>query len=105
MFAECLRFRVAAERGAEFQAHNRRWRDALARQDGYLGQQVLRHADDAETWLVIVRWRDRAALLAFPDETQRALDAAGQEISTLVQADHFEEVVAWPDAWQVTSPG
>ena len=90
MFAEYLRFRVEAGRAADFQAHNRRWGDALARQDGYLDQDIRRHAEEAETWLVVVRWRDRAAMLAFPDEVQRALGAAGAAFSTLVQADHFE---------------
>lgn len=94
MFAEHLRFRVEPGRATDFQAHNHRWSAALARQDGWLGQEVLRHADKAETWLVVVRWRDRAAMLAFPDEVQRALDDAGATCGTLVQADHFEEVGA-----------
>ena len=92
MFAEYLRFRVAPERAAAFQAHNRRWRDELARRTGYIDQTTLRHAEEPDTWLVIVRWRDRAAMEAFPEALQERLDAVGAAISTLVQADHFEEI-------------
>ena len=41
---------------------------------------------------MIVRWRDRAAMEAFPNALQERLDAVGAAISTLVQADHFEEI-------------
>ena len=88
------RLRVAPEHVAAFQAHNHRWRAALEGQDGFLGQETHRHADDPDLWLVVVRWRDRAALEAFPDAVQQELDATGSAISTLVQADHFEEVAA-----------
>ena len=94
MFSEHLRFRVVPDQAEAFKDHNRRWRAALACQDGFLGQETHRHADEPQTWLVIVRWRDRAAMEAFPDEVQEELDAAGNAISTLVQADHFEEVGA-----------
>jgi uncharacterized protein (TIGR03792 family) len=92
VFSEHLRFRVAPEHAEAFQAHNRRWRAALERQDGFLGQETHRHADEPQTWLVVVRWRDRAAMEAFPDAVQEELDAIGNAISTLAQADHFEEV-------------
>ena len=92
MFAEYLRFRVAPERVAAFQAHNRRWRDELVLREGFIDQATLRHAEEPETWLVIVRWRDRAAMEAFPDAVQEQLDLVGDAISTLVQADHFEEI-------------
>lgn len=92
MFSEHLRFRVAPAQAEAFRAHNRRWRAALERQAGFLGQVTHRHADEPDTWLVIVRWRDRAAMEAFPDEMQEELDAVGNAISTLEQADHFEEV-------------
>jgi quinol monooxygenase YgiN len=94
VFSEHLRFRVVPEHTAAFQAHNRRWRAALARQVGFLGQETHRHADRPEVWLVVVRWRDRAAMEAFPDAVQEELAAAGNAISTLTQADHFEEVGA-----------
>ena len=94
MFSEHLRFRVLPERVEAFQAHNRRWRAALARQDGFVGQETHRHADESDLWLVVVRWRDRAAMEVFPDAVQEELDAVGNAISTLVQADHFEEVEA-----------
>ena len=90
MFAEHLRFRVAAGHEADFRAHNRRWREALARHAGFLSQEVWRHAEEVETWLVVVRWRDRAAMATFPDDVQRTLNAAGAAFSTLVHADHFE---------------
>lgn len=91
MFAEYLRFRVAPEQVAAFHEHNRRWRDALSPCDGYLDQCTLRHDDDPTIWLVIVRWRDRAAMEAFPDERQEGLDRIGNAISTLVQDDHFTD--------------
>ena len=94
VFSEHLRFRVASDHIEAFLAHNRRWRAALVRQDGFLGQETYRHADEAKPWLVIVRWRDRAAMEAFPDTVQEELDASGNAISTLIQADHFEEVRA-----------
>lgn len=90
MFAEYLRFRVALADADAFRAHNARWRAALAGRDGYLGQETLRHAEEPETWLVVVRWRDRAAMVAFPDAVQEELDAAGKRFSALVRADHFE---------------
>jgi heme-degrading monooxygenase HmoA len=92
VFAEYLRFRVAPDQAAAFQDHNRRWREELSRMEGYIDQTTLRHAEEPETWLVIVRWRDRAAMEAFPDDVQERLDAVGDAISTLVQADHFEEL-------------
>jgi quinol monooxygenase YgiN len=94
VFSEHLRFRVASANVEAFQAHNRRWRVALERQAGFLGQETHRHADEPDLWLVIVRWRDRAAMAAFPDAVQEELDAVGKAISALVQADHFEEVGA-----------
>ncbi len=90
MFAEHLRFRVAAGHAADFRAHNDRWREGLALHDGFLSQEVWRHDEEAETWLVVVRWRDRAAMQSFPDDLQQTLDAAGAAFSTLVHADHFE---------------
>jgi quinol monooxygenase YgiN len=94
VFSEHLRFRVAPEQTEPFQTHNRRWRAALQQRDGFLDQETHRHADDPNLWLVVVRWRDRAALAAFPNDLQQELDAPGNSISTLVQADHFEEVTA-----------
>jgi heme-degrading monooxygenase HmoA len=94
VFSEFLRFRVAPEQADAFQAHNRRWRAALERQEGYIAQETHRHAEEPQTWLVIVRWRDRAAMEAFPDAVQEELDATGNALSTLVRADHFEEVEA-----------
>jgi quinol monooxygenase YgiN len=94
VFSEHLRFRVAPDQTKAFEAHNRRWRAALVRQDGFLGQETYRHADEAKVWLVVVRWRDRAAMEAFPDAVQEELDATGYSISTLIQTDHFEEVGA-----------
>ncbi len=92
VFSEHLRVRVAPDQTGAFEAHNRRWRAALVRQDGFLGQETYRHVDEASIWLVVVRWRDRAAMEAFPDAVQEELDAIGNTISTLVQADQFVEV-------------
>jgi heme-degrading monooxygenase HmoA len=94
VLSEHLRFRVALDQTKAFEEHNRRWRAALARQDGFFGQETHRHADEADLWLVVVRWRDRAAMEAFPGAVREELDAIGNAIGTLIQADHFQEVAA-----------
>jgi heme-degrading monooxygenase HmoA len=91
MFVEHLHHRVRPEQAAAFAAHNRRWREALARQPGFLGQMALQREDDPTAWLVIVRWRDRAAMEDFPEEVQAALDEAGRDLSALERIEFFLE--------------
>jgi quinol monooxygenase YgiN len=89
MFAEHLRFRVRPDQEEAFAAHNRRWLDHLRQQPGFLAQRTLRSEDEAEIWLVIVEWRDRAALAGFPDAVQEELDQAGATVSELLRAEHY----------------
>jgi heme-degrading monooxygenase HmoA len=91
MFVEHLHHRVRPAQAAAFAAHNRRWREALARQPGFLGQMVLERENDPTAWLVIVRWRDRAAMEGFPKEVQAALDEAGRDLSALERTEFFLE--------------
>lgn len=91
MFMEYLRFRVRPEQAGAFLAHNRRWLDALRRRPGFLAQRTFRHDTDPDVWLVLVEWRDKAALVAFPDELQRELDRVGNVVSTLERADNYRE--------------
>jgi hypothetical protein len=52
---------------------------------------VLQREDDPTAWLVIVRWRDRAAMEGFPREVQAALDGAGRGLSALERTEFYLE--------------
>ena len=94
MFVEHLHYRVSAAQVAAFVAHNRRWRAALARQPGFIRQMTYRGADDPTAWLVVVHWRERADMAAFPQAAQAVLEEAGRGLAMLERTEFYGEYEA-----------
>ena len=86
MIAILWTYRVKPEAQAEFEAAYGPagdWARLFARQDGYLGTELLRGEDGA--WLTIDRWRDLAdfdAFLAAHRDAYEALDRATESWTT-----------------------
>jgi uncharacterized protein (TIGR03792 family) len=71
---ELLRFRVEPSRADDFVARNERlWTPALRARDGFLRRELLRSARGDEI-VILVYWRDRAALEAFPRQLLESLE-------------------------------
>lgn len=73
---ELLRFHVQEEEVGRFILRNEAiWTPALRDRPGFIRREILRDPDRPEEIMILVHWRSRADLEAFPDELEAQLDA------------------------------
>jgi uncharacterized protein (TIGR03792 family) len=97
MTVEILHFHVQPGLRDEFiQRNEELWTPALRDQPGFLGREILTCDDRPDEVVIVIRWRARADLEAFPREKQGRLEA---RMADLVrhQAQHaYERILPGP---------
>lgn len=89
MTVEILRFLVQPGRRDEFIDRNERvWTPALRERNGFVRREILLADDRPDEVVIVIYWRDRASLEAFPTGHEARL---GREMADLVQRQ--EQVV------------
>jgi uncharacterized protein (TIGR03792 family) len=94
---EILRFRVPPGRADDFVARNERlWTPALREMPGFLGRSIVRGEEDPDEVTILVRWRDRADMDAFPRERMAELDRRMADL--VVEKRRWFGAVVTPEA-------
>jgi heme-degrading monooxygenase HmoA len=86
VFVRIWRFCAAAGREERFEAvygSDGAWAQLFALAPGYLGTELRRTDDDRATYLIIDRWKSRAAWRAFRRDHAAAYDALDRECEPL----------------------
>jgi uncharacterized protein (TIGR03792 family) len=93
MTVELLRFRVEPERADAFVTRNEEiWTRALRDQPGFLRREILIGSERDEI-VILVYWRDREALEAFPPEKLARLEARMRDLVVHQEQWVFERVL------------